>query len=184
MAKRVKGSLPTKAGAIARVQSGPRNLRGSPRLRRDVMSAEKRSSLMSRIRGKGTGPERFLASELARWRFAWESHVADLPGRPDFVFRRRRVVIFVDGDFWHGWRFSTWSAKLAPFWFEKISDNRQRDRRNHSRLRRIGWTVIRVWEHELERRPNAAVRRIVNTLRTAHRIDRPALGSRIDVRGL
>jgi DNA mismatch endonuclease (patch repair protein) len=130
----------------------------------DIMSKEKRSALMSRIRGKNTKPERVIARGLrasGKWPIR---HERRLPGRPDFVFWKARVVVFVDGDFWHGWRFPTWKAKLQPFWREKIETNRQRDQRNFRKLRRDGWKVIRIWEHEIKRDPDQCVTRIVEAI--------------------
>lgn len=95
---------------------------------------------------------------------AAEAHARDLPGRPDFVLRDRRVAIFVDGDFWHGWRFPAWRHKLAPFWEAKIAGNRARDSRNHSRLRRTGWQVIRIWEHQIKKQPAIVRRRVAGLL--------------------
>ena len=132
--------------------------------RGDIMSREKRSAVMARIKGKNTGPELKLALMLKRVRRNFEMHVADLPGRPDFVFRISRVAVFVDGDFWHGWRFPIWRLKLSEKWESKIDSNRRRDARNHSKLRRAGWTVIRIWEHQLERDPDKCLARIVDAL--------------------
>jgi DNA mismatch endonuclease, patch repair protein len=129
--------------------------------RGDIMSVEKRSALMGRIKGKDTGPERVMDRLLRRSRKKFETHALDLPGRPDFVFRRAKVAVFVDGDFWHGWRFPTWRLKLSEGWEAKISANRRRDVRNHARLRRSGWTVIRVWEHQIKRDPEACLRRVL-----------------------
>ena len=137
---------------------------GISRSRGDIMSPETRSSVMSRIRGKDTGPERTIAEELRGQGLRWEGHVRDLPGRPDFVFRRNRVAVFVDGDFWHGWRFPTWRKKLSPTWEEKIEATRVRDVRNHRKLRRMGWVVVRVWEHQVYRDPACCVARIVGHL--------------------
>src|SRR5262249_6480031 len=66
---------------------------------------------------------------------------------PDIVFTTERVAIFLDGDFWHGYRFPQWERTLSPFWRRKIAANRERDRRNFRRLRRLGWRVIRIWQH-------------------------------------
>ena len=129
--------------------------------RGDIMSPEKRSAVMARIKGRDTGPELKLASMLRRARRRFESHVADLPGRPDFVFRRARVAVFVDGDFWHGWRFPAWRLKLSERWELKIAANRRRDAHNHARLRRSGWTVVRIWEHQLERDPDGCLGRVL-----------------------
>jgi DNA mismatch endonuclease (patch repair protein) len=146
---------------------------GRRRHRGDIMSPEKRSALMSRIRGRDTGPERALAVAMGRLGLTWESHSRDLPGRPDFVFRRGCVAVFVEGDFWHGWRFGIWRDKLSERWEAKIEANRRRDAKSHRHLRRLGWRVLRVWEHQLERDAAAAVDRIVEALRAAGR-PRPA----------
>ena len=137
---------------------------GISRSRGDIMSPEARRRVMSRIRGKDTRPERAISEELRSRGLKWEGHVRDLPGRPDFVFREARVAVFVDGDFWHGWRFPTWRKKLSPKWEEKIEATRLRDARNHRKLRRMGWVVVRVWEHQVYRDPAGCVARIVGHL--------------------
>jgi DNA mismatch endonuclease (patch repair protein) len=128
--------------------------------RGDIMSVEKRSVLMSRIRGRDTKPEKAIEAMLRNIGVDFEMHCRDLPGRPDFVLRNRRIAIFVDGDFWHGWRFPTWRLKLAEKWEKKIESNRLRDVRNHRLLRRQGWLVIRMWEHQIENDPTACANRI------------------------
>ncbi len=136
---------------MARCRSVNKSRRPQERQHRgDIMSPETRSRVMSRIRGKGTKPERTVEGWLSSAALAFEMHASDLPGRPDFVLREHRVAIFVDGDFWHGWRFDAWRLKLSEPWDEKIAANRLRDRRNHARLRRLGWTVVRLWEHQVE----------------------------------
>jgi len=115
---------------------------------------------MSRIRGRDTGPELRLAKAMEELGCQWETHCRDLPGRPDFALRDERIAIFVDGDFWHGWRFPQWRHKLSEKWEKKIQATRDRDRRNHKKLRRLGWIVVRIWEHQLERDPARCVERI------------------------
>jgi DNA mismatch endonuclease (patch repair protein) len=114
------------------------------------MSPAKRSALMARIHSKNTGPEQLIGEALARQGMRFEKHPADLPGRPDVVFRRLKVAVFIDGDFWHGWRFPLWQRKLSPRWQEKIAGNREQDQRTFRKLRRLGWRVIRIWEHQVE----------------------------------
>jgi len=88
----------------------------------------------------------------------YRKNVKNLPGRPDFVFRKARVVIFVDGDFWHGhnWAlrgFASLDDELStysPFWRNKILTNVNRDKAITKQLTDEGWTVIRVWESELK----------------------------------
>jgi len=128
------------------------------------MSPEKRSAVMAKIRGRDTGPERVVAGLLRDAGLTFESHARDLPGRPDFVFRDRRVAVFVDGDFWHGWRFPVWRDKLSEAWEAKIEATRLRDCRNFRRLRRSGWRVVRIWEHQLARDPEGSLARVTKAL--------------------
>jgi DNA mismatch endonuclease (patch repair protein) len=80
------------------------------------------------------------------------------------VFTTARVVVFIDGDFWHGWHFPKWYKRLSPYWYEKIARNRRRDQANFRQLRRAGWRVIRIWEHEVKRNVDACVDRIQHGL--------------------
>ena len=132
----------------------------SRRHRGDIISAEKRSVVMARIRGKDTGPERTVGLMLARGGFFHETQARDLPGRPDFVMRDVRLVVLVDGDFWHGWQFSLWRDKLSPKWEEKIAQNRKRDARNIRLLRRDNWKVVKLWEHQIAADPEGCAFRI------------------------
>jgi DNA mismatch endonuclease (patch repair protein) len=122
---------------------------------------------MARIRGRDTGPERALAAALAERGCAPERHAHDLPGCPDFVDRTSRVAVFVDGDFWHGWRFDSWRDKLSEKWEEKIDGNRLRDARSRRALRRDGWKVIRLWEHQVERDAASCATRVMTILASA-----------------
>ena len=123
----------------------------------DFLTPEKRSARMSRIRSSDTLPERLLRSCLHSkgWRF--RKNVRGLPGTPDIVFSSLRVIVFIDGDFWHGYRFADWQAKLSDYWREKIERNMRHDRRNARTLRGAGWTVVRIWEHDIMRDIERAV---------------------------
>jgi DNA mismatch endonuclease (patch repair protein) len=106
---------------------------------------------MSAQRQRDTKAELELRSLLHRRGLRFRVH-ALLPGlrrRSDVVFTRARVVVFVDGCFWHGCpEHGTWPKQNADWWREKIEANQRRDRDTDARLRAAGWTVIRVWEHE------------------------------------
>lgn len=130
----------------------------------DIMSPQTRSRLMARIRGMNTGPENTVAALLSKRGIACKRHDRYLPGRPDFVFPDARLVVFVDGDFWHGWRFPLWRHKLSAQWATKIEANRARDSRNFRRLRHRGWTVLRLWEHQVEQAPHRCLRCIQSKL--------------------
>jgi DNA mismatch endonuclease, patch repair protein len=130
----------------------------------DIMSKAKRSALMARIRGTNTTVETRVFRALRRRGVYFARHAKGLPGRPDVVFRNGKVAVFLDGDFWHGWRFGQWEYKLQPFWRDKIATNRARDTANFARLRRQGWKVLRIWEHELERDLASQVERILDAV--------------------
>jgi DNA mismatch endonuclease (patch repair protein) len=116
----------------------------------DNLSKEQRSYCMSQVKGKDTSLERLTRSALHHRGYRFRKHMASLPGKPDIVFPKQRVAVFVDGDFWHGWRFPSWRRKLSPWWQKKIEATRKRDQRNIRQLRSKGWLVIRIWEHQLK----------------------------------
>ena len=126
----------------------------------DNLTVEQRSHTMSRIRSEDTTPELIIRRLVHTRGLRFRKHARDLPGRPDLVFRRAKVAVFIDGDFWHGWRFPRWKHKLGSYWQAKIGGNRQRDQRNFRRMRRTGWQVIRIWEHDVKNKPKACVDRI------------------------
>ena len=105
---------------------------------------------MSRVRGRDTALELKVRSALEDRGLTYRTHAADLPGKPDIVFEEARLIVFVDGDFWHGYRFPAWKNTLSPFWQEKISKTRARDRRNFRKLRRDGWIVLRLWQYQIK----------------------------------
>ncbi len=133
--------------------------------RGDIMTPETRSALMARIRGKDTSPELLVRAELKRCRIAFTTHDRRLPGCPDVIINSKRIAVFVDGDFWHGWRFPLWKHKLSPKWQDKITATRIRDRRNFRKLRRQGWRVVRIWEHQIECDPGRCVERLLRVIR-------------------
>jgi DNA mismatch endonuclease (patch repair protein) len=116
---------------------------------------------MSRVRVKSTDIEELIGLEIQKRGHRFRKNVKDLPGKPDIVFRDEMVAVFVDGDFWHGYRFPSWRRKVPKFWRIKIAKNRERDRRNFRKLRRNGWTVVRLWQHEVERDLDRCVDRVV-----------------------
>lgn len=130
----------------------------------DNLSPEQRSYCMSRIKGKDTKLEVRVRSELHKRGLRFRKHVKMLPGKPDIVFNTSKVAVFIDGDFWHGYRFSSWKHKVSDFWKEKITKNRKRDQDNFRKLRSMGWKVIRIWQHELEKDFDSCIRKIMSVL--------------------
>lgn len=105
---------------------------------------------MASIRSTGTKPEREVFSYLRRKGIYFQKHYRRAHGRPDIALPRKKIAVFVDGDFWHGWKFKDWGHKLPQvYWKEKIEGNMRRDKRNFRKLRKEGWRVLRVWEHQL-----------------------------------
>lgn len=114
----------------------------------------------------GRSTERRLRAVLVSGRVAgWRMQGNDLPGRPDFYFPRKRLAVFVDGCFWHGCvRCYRRPHSSQEYWDSKVKTNAARDRRSRSRLRRMGWRTLRLWEHDVRLTPGRAVDRIRKAL--------------------
>ena len=123
----------------------------------DNLTPEQRIKCMSRVKNKDTDIECLVRSGLHKRGFRFRKHVKDLPGTPDIVFNKTKVVVFIDGDFWHGYRFPAWENKVSDFWKEKIRKNRERDRKNFQKLRNMGWKIIRLWKHQIKNDPERSI---------------------------
>lgn len=118
----------------------------------DFMSKETRSRVMSRIRGRDTKPEMVVRKYLHGLGLRYTLHDRKLPGKPDLVFRSRKVAVFVHGCFWHGHEgCDSWKMPQSrmEYWQDKIAGNRDRDARAVQRLKEDGWLVCVVWACEL-----------------------------------
>jgi len=121
------------------------------------------SRIMSSIRAKNTTPEIALRKSLMLYDLSgYRLHWKNVPGRPDICYPKKKLAIFVNGCYWHR------CPKCKPdfpkshkrFWQEKFSRNVDRDRKKVRQLRKMGWSVITVWECDIEKRINSVVRRI------------------------
>lgn len=131
----------------------------------DVMTAEQRSKLMSRIRGKNTSPELKLRSAAWAMGLRYRLHRRIGSSRPDLVFMRARLAIFVDGCFWHRCPLHGVMPKgHHSFWKKKLERNVLRDVEATKNLVANGWAVLRLWEHEIEASPTDCARRIAAML--------------------
>ncbi|MEI7937822.1 MAG: very short patch repair endonuclease [Verrucomicrobiota bacterium] len=120
---------------------------------KDRLTKARRSWNMSRIRGKDTTPEKVVTSLLLRMGYRFRLHGKKLPGRPDVVLPKHRLVVFVHGCFWHrhsGCRNCTTPTNNQSFWVTKLEGNAARDMVHARALRKMGWRVIVVWECETE----------------------------------
>lgn len=118
----------------------------------DIYSPEKRSDIMSRVRGGDTKPELIVRSLLHRMGFRFRLRRKDLPGRPDIILPRYKKVVFVHGCFWHqhpGCRKATIPKTRYEWWEAKLNRNSQRDKEVCESLSQIGWDQLVIWECEL-----------------------------------
>lgn len=136
---------------------------------------------MSRIHGKDTDPEVRLRRELWAAGLRYRIHYK-ITGRPDIVFPRARVAIFVDGCFWHGCPVHSVRPKAnSRFWATKLEGNIARDNKVNAELNTLGWKVIRIWEHDVYSNIEKAVNCVVRAVRGKSK--RRAKGDRLSKRG-
>ena len=131
----------------------------------DIVDSKRRSELMAGIRGRDTAPELAVRRIAHRMGLRFRLHRKDLPGRPDLVFPRHRLVVFVHGCFWHrhkGCRYASTPKSRIAFWTEKFAANVARDVRQEAALRAVGWRVLVIWE--CETRHEEAVERRLGSL--------------------
>jgi len=125
----------------------------------DIFTPEKRSWVMSRIRGKNTKIEENMKEILKENKLKFVQH-PKIFGNPDFLVGDR-TAIFCDGDFWHGHDFENKKKPSKKFWKDKIQRNMKRDKTVSRKLRREGYSVLRFWEHDIEKRPYVCLNRII-----------------------
>ena len=131
----------------------------------DIFTPEKRSWVMSRIRGTNTKIDLKMEEILKDIGYKFEMY-PKMYGNPDFIMKRKKIIIYCDGDFWHGYRYDEKKKPSKKFWRDKIENNMRRDQRYTRRLRREGWSVLRFWEHDIEKNPEKCRRRIVSKFRS------------------
>ena len=127
----------------------------------DVFTKAKRSEVMSRIRSRGNEATEVALAKLFRRHGikGWRRH-QPVFGKPDFIFQKLRLAVFVDGCFWHGCpKHRTQPKGNAAFWKKKFARNQARDELVNRTLRRAGWQVLRIWEHELSNKNEARLLR-------------------------
>lgn len=115
----------------------------------DIVSPERRSSMMAGIRGKDTTPELCVRRAAHALGYRFRLHRRDLPGSPDLVFPRLRKVILVHGCYWHrhpGCRFAYTPKSNTAFWERKFEENTERDGRQLQELEQLGWDPLVIWE--------------------------------------
>jgi len=114
----------------------------------DIVSSDKRSEMMSGIRGKNTKPELFIRRGLFKRGFRFRVHVSQLPGKPDIVLPRYKAIILVNGCFWHvhGCSLFKWPSSRVDFWRNKLVETRKHDTESLRKLKATGWRILVIWE--------------------------------------
>ncbi len=126
-------------------------------------------------RPKDSSPEIMLRRELWKLGIRYRLHVKDLPGKPDIVISKHKIVVFVDGDFWHGKDWPTRKASLArgsnsDYWIRKIQYNIDRDTSVNTELESMGWAAMRVWESDIRKNVEMEATRIAERIDNARHI--------------
>ena len=127
----------------------------------DRITKEQRSRIMSLIKSVNTSLEINFKKLLSRNKIKGFRKNPKMLGNPDFASAKKKIVIFVDGDFWHGYNWKK-LGKIPPkkYWQKKIDKNIQRDERYTKQLRKDGWNVLRFWEHELKKNPEKCLSKV------------------------
>lgn len=131
----------------------------------DNLTPEQRRKNMQNIRAVNTKPELLIAKELRKRNIYFARNVKTILGKPDFVFRRKKVVVFIDSDFWHGHpRRCIMPKSNLSYWQSKIEKNRQRDKAVNKQLKSMGWHVIRIWEYDVKKNIGKSVKKIISAI--------------------
>jgi DNA mismatch endonuclease (patch repair protein) len=132
----------------------------------DNLTKEQRRKNMHNICSKGTNPERAVMRELKRRKIYFASHVDSIIGKPDIVFRKKKLVVFIDSDFWHGHpKRCIMPQTNINYWAAKIARNRKRDKEVTRCLKQTGWKVIRLWEFDVRNRFDKCIQKILYELK-------------------
>jgi len=128
----------------------------------DNLTPAQRKKNMRNIRSKGTKPELILMSELKKLKIYFATHAKNIIGKPDIVFRRKKIAVFVDSDFWHGHKTKFVMPKTnKDYWEKKIANNKKRDREVNKTLKSTDWRVIRLWEYDIKKNTKKCLNRIL-----------------------
>lgn len=121
----------------------------------DKVDKKRRSEIMSSIRGQNTKPEMIVRKYLFSKGFRYRLHDKSLPGKPDIKLTKYNSLVFINGCFWHGHtdcKIYVMPKTNKKFWYSKIENNVERDRRNIELLKNLGWKIIVIWECEIKRK--------------------------------
>lgn len=138
-----------------------------PRFKKELgfTTTGNRSALMSKIHSKGTLAEKMFRLYLWSKGFRYRINDKKLPGSPDIVIRKSKVIVFIDGEFWHGYNWEEKKRKIKSnrgFWIPKIERNMQRDSENNKKLKQLGYKVFRFWEHQIKANIEGSANKVIS----------------------
>ncbi|CAN5122291.1 very short patch repair endonuclease [soil metagenome] len=130
----------------------------------DVFTKAKRSEIMTRIRSKHTAPEIAVRSYLRAVGISYRTYTKSLPGKPDVILKNHKTVILINGCFWHSHscKRGTTPKSNVHYWVPKLLRNKERDRTNQRALKRLGYTVMVLWECQIKKGNFGRLTRIKN----------------------
>lgn len=127
----------------------------------DNLTVVQRHKNMSNIRSTNTKLELFFFAILEKEKIVFYKY-PKLYGKPDCQIGEK-LLIFIDSDFWHGWHFQKWKERMPKnYWIEKIKKNMERDQKKFRKLKNMGYTVFRIWEHQIKKDPKKVIEKIIN----------------------
>jgi len=133
----------------------------------DIFSKKKRSDIMSKVRSKETGIEIKIRKELWKAGFRYRKNVSGYFGKPDILLKKYKMVIFADSCFWHGCKkHGSIPQTRKKFWEEKIARNKERDKEVNKHYKKIGWKVIRIWEHEFKKDMELFFQKVIRKIKS------------------
>ncbi len=131
----------------------------------DKVSKQKRSEIMSKVKSKDSKIEIDFRKAIWRAGLRYRKNPPKYFGKPDLVLKKYKTVIFVDSCFWHGCKkHCRLPATRKKYWTEKIERNRKRDQEVNCYYRKIGWKIIRVWEHEIKNSLKETIKKVIKFL--------------------
>ncbi len=134
----------------------------------DVLTKEQRHHCMSNVKSKNTKPEILVRKFLFSHGYRYRVNRKDLPGKPDIVLPKYKIVVFINGCFWHGHencKYATIPETNHDFWFTKISGNVERDKLTREKLTQMGWRVIYIWQCQLKaKEKDATLKNLITIL--------------------
>lgn len=139
----------------------------------DNLTPEQRHKCMSLIHSSDTKPEIFFRKALWKWGIRYRKNVKNLFGAPDIAIKKYKIVIFIDGDYWHGndWKKKKFTSQeellssYSDYWQKKIRRNIARDKEVTDYYKKLGWTILRFWTSEIEKDLNECIIKTINKIK-------------------